>query len=222
MRFVLIFYVCGILAGGEAAPKPTQAEQDEIWRRAMEESARAKLPAAAPPAAKPIAPAAPAIAAGLPSPLPKAETAWMKAGDGEYRVTSWAVEKVRLESISGNATSADVLAVFNIEVRNPDEKKILRYNTWRADLMKFDNTKSAALTDDIGNIYKRVQFGLGSRPAGTAEEMQVSIYPGRTICDVLVFGSPVLMAKTLILELPNAALGGGAGSMKLIFPIKKP
>jgi hypothetical protein len=39
MRAILAILACGILTAGEATPKPTQAEQDAMWQKAMEESA---------------------------------------------------------------------------------------------------------------------------------------------------------------------------------------
>ena len=59
----------------------------------------------------------------------------------------------------------------------------------------------ATLTDDNENNYKRVGFGSSSTPVGGIQIIE-SIYPGKSITDVLVYEMPVDAAKWLRLKLP--------------------
>jgi hypothetical protein len=71
------------------------------------------------------------------------------------------------------------------------------------------------LTDNLGNRYKRITFGLGTTVVGRVN--QESIHPGKTVDDVLVFEEPLANADVLRLGLPASAFGG-TGEIKFEIP----
>lgn len=91
-----------------------------------------------------------------------------------------------------------------VQVENHSATKLRVYKTWRGDLMEL-KVSPAVLTDNLGNVYRRITFGLGTMPFGGVGD--VSIYPGETIRDVLVFERPVDAATKFTLKLPREALG---------------
>ena len=85
--------------------------------------------------------------------------------------------------------------VITVTVKNNSATRKYDYMTWRGNAFA-DGT----LSDDIGNSYKQIDKGMEG-PVGSAGDQ--SIYPGKTLTDVLVFELPVAGAKTLTLELPG-------------------
>jgi hypothetical protein len=82
--------------------------------------------------------------------------------------------------------------------------------------IKFDAfALTPTLTDNFGNGYKQVNFGLGSRVDGQVHSE--SIYPGKAISDLLVFEKPLDTAQYLLLELP-AKNFGGQGRLRFKIP----
>jgi hypothetical protein len=73
------------------------------------------------------------------------------------------------------------------------------------------------LTDDKGNRYKAINFGFGSSVIGQVTGSE-SIYPGKSLDDVLVFESPIERAQSLRLELPAENIGK---SGKIVFRIPR-
>jgi len=215
MRFLIALFIFSVGAAAETKPTPTQAEQDEIWRKAMEESNRIRQQGATP-AQRPTMPVPEPAVHTLSEPAPEPvkpiaaaiEIPWIPIGKGEVRITSWRIGKVRINKFSGVADSTDDMVIIHLEVRNPDPAKILRYASWRTELFKVREEGTAGLKDDIGNNYRRIYVGFGESFEGATASMNEDVYPGKSVSDVLVFSRPVDAAKTLILSLPAFALGG--------------
>jgi hypothetical protein len=74
----------------------------------------------------------------------------------------------------------------------------------------------ATLEDNFGNTYKRINFGFSSNPVGAVERSE-SIYPNKSVSDVLVFEMPIDTIEYLRLELP-AKNFGGTGMLRLEIP----
>ncbi len=95
--------------------------------------------------------------------------------------------------------------VITIKLTNLSVTKKLDYRTWAGGRMSFDRD-FGTLQDNFGNSYKRVNFGIMSTPVGRTQSS--SIFPKKTITDVLIFEPPIDAAEHLNLELPAKNFGG--------------
>lgn len=139
----------------------------------------------------------------------------VKQGDIQIRIVSAKVGKVQVKNeIDGQMSSSkDVLLAITIELTNLSQTKKQDYKTWAgADFaIKRDY---GTLVDNFGNSYKRVGFSL-NLPVGAVKSE--SIYPGKTITDVLLFEAPIEKAECLRLELPAKNIDG-TGMIRLQIP----
>lgn len=106
--------------------------------------------------------------------------------------------------------SKDALLSIRIEIKNLSAGKKLDFETWRGGDFIFSENY-ASLSDNYENTYKRAS----STPIGGVS--YESIYPGKSITDVLVFEVPVDTIKWLHLELP-ARNFGGEGKLRIEIP----
>ena len=124
----------------------------------------------------------------------------VRQGDIKVRVTSVNVGKVAVKDMFGNSQkSKDELLTIKLEVTNLSTGKKIDFETWRGADFSFGEDY-ASLTDDNDNTYKRINFGTLSVPIGGVS--QESIYPGKSVIDVLVFEVPVDTVKWMHLKLP--------------------
>lgn len=112
--------------------------------------------------------------------------------------------------------SEDKLLTIVLAIFNESQERKLNYRTWGADAWKFGGNGSARLTDELGNVYKRIHFGATDLPIMRTDNE--SVYPGKCISDVLIFEPPVAKAKRLTLSLPLRNLGQ-EGTIKIIIPV---
>ncbi len=135
--------------------------------------------------------------------------------DVQVRIASAKVGKVDVRDLleRGTSPSKDVLLAIRIEVANLSGTKLLDYRTWAGGdfVLKRD---FATLSDNFGNSYKRVTFGI-DEPVGRVK--RDSVYPGKSITDVLVFEPPVDKVQYLRIELP-ANNFEGAGVIRFEIP----
>jgi len=130
----------------------------------------------------------------------------VQQGDAQVQVVSVGVGKVSLKDMFGDSQqSTDDLLMIRIKVTNTSAGKKLDYRTWRGANFSFGED-FGSLTDDYGNTYKRITFGASTKPTGAVESE--SIYPGKSISDVLVFEQPVEAMKWLHLKLPAKNFDG--------------
>lgn len=130
----------------------------------------------------------------------------LRIGNVELRVVSANVGKVPLKDIMNeDSSSVDDFLMVTLQITNLDPARKLDYRTWRGRDFSFERD-FAALEDNFGNRYKRIGFSIGSRPKNGIDSSE-SIYPQRTIEDVLVFEPPVENVEYLTLELPGANIG---------------
>jgi hypothetical protein len=122
---------------------------------------------------------------------------------------------VPLETITGNSRSKDNLLMVKLELLNTNPNKKVEYHSWSGKDISFDRD-FATLRDNFDNSYKRISFGLGSHPVGAVERSE-SIYPNKSVTDVLVFELPLETIEYLRLELP-AKNFGGTGMLRLQIP----
>jgi regulator of protease activity HflC (stomatin/prohibitin superfamily) len=86
-----------------------------------------------------------------------------------------------------------------ITIENKSKTKKCDYMGWSADIITID--KRASVHDELGNTYRRISFGITDKVVGQLPRGD-SIYPGKSLADVLVFEVPVDGAKELRLTLP--------------------
>jgi hypothetical protein len=126
-----------------------------------------------------------------------------------------AIGKVPLLDSGNEATSKDELLTIRLELLNTDPSKKLDYRTWAGQDFSFDRDY-ATLRDNFGNIYKRIDFGLGSFPVDGVKGIK-ALYPNKKVTDVLVFETPLDTIEYLRLELP-AKNFGGTGMLRFQIP----
>jgi len=157
-----------------------------------------------------------------PAPPAKSEPEWADAskgavrqGDLQVQITQVTIGQVPLKTITGNSKSKDNLLMVKLKLLNMNPTKKVEYHSWSGKDISFDRD-FATLEDNFGNSYKRISFGLGSYPVG-AVERSASIYPNKSVTDVLVFEVPLNTIEYLRLELP-AKNFGGTGMLRLQIP----
>jgi hypothetical protein len=140
----------------------------------------------------------------------------VRQGDIELRVTQVLEGKVPLRTgfDDRETASQDDLLAINIEMKNLSRSSKIEYSSWQGRDMAFSRDY-ATLQDNFGNGYKRISFGFGMDIVGQTQSD--SIYPGKSLADVLVFELPVDTAEYLNLELP-AKNFGGEGMLRLRIP----
>lgn len=141
-----------------------------------------------------------------PAPTPQPTEQWTSAanavrqGDVQIRISGVRIGTVALKDMFGDSKeSKDPLLTITLEITNLSTGKKLDFRTWRGADFSFGED-FASLTDDNDNTYKRINFGVSSVPVGGVD--RESIYPGKSITDVLVYEVPVDTAKWLRLKLP--------------------
>lgn len=150
------------------------------------------------------------------------EAEWVDAqnavqqGDLQLKVSMVAIGHVPLEdSFSSDSKSQHELLMVNLELMNTSEIKKIDYRTWSGADVSF-RRDYATVVDNFGNSYKRIDFGFSSHPVGAVQRSE-SIYPNKTITDVLVFEMPIDTIEFLRLELPAESFGG-TGMLRLEIP----
>ncbi|HEU5117009.1 MAG TPA: hypothetical protein VFT74_10125 [Isosphaeraceae bacterium] len=99
--------------------------------------------------------------------------------------------------------SQEPYLAISISIVNLSESKKIDYEGYAGGVI--GGAGGATLTDNFGNAYRRVGFGLGTHPVGQIES--ASIYPGTAQDDVIVFERPVPNAEYLVLECPGKTVG---------------
>ena len=107
--------------------------------------------------------------------------------------------------------------MIKLELLNTNPTKKVEYHSWAGKDISFDRD-FASLKDNFGNRYKRITFGFASKPVGAVERSE-SIYPNKSVSDLLVFEVPLDTATHLDLELP-AKNYGSEGMVRFRIPIK--
>lgn len=149
---------------------------------------------------------------------PKLAGSEFMIGTAAITIMSAKVEKVAFTAIGGSGKSDEDFVVIRIKVRNTSETKKVDYQTWAGRDITLGN-EVARLSDEFDNSYKRVTFGLGSKPVGRMEHE--SIYPGKEISDVLVFETPIAKATKLKLRLPRENVDGEGEALIVDIPLSK-
>jgi len=172
----------------------------------------------------PSQPAAPATTPVQPI-APAADTQWVDASKAGVKSDDIWVSVIKMEIgkvhyvdlLAQPATSEkDYLKVY-IRIDNTSQTRKVDYATW-ANSGNFPHPSMATLHDNFKNTCKNLPLDLGSQPTG--QLTQESIYPGKTVTDLLLFELPVATAETLYLELPPENVGTKENSLKFSYPMK--
>lgn len=124
----------------------------------------------------------------------------VRQGDVQVEVIEVKTGLVPVKDIMGNlSASTKPHLMISLRVTNQSTNRKFDYRSWGASLHTFGRN-FARLTDNIGNEYNRVHFGIGEKIEGRTESE--SLYPGKSATDVLVFEVPVDGYEFLKLELP--------------------
>jgi hypothetical protein len=171
-----------------------------------------------------------------PSAAEPAQPQWVDASKGSARqktvevgVASVVVGKVRVDSLlAQQPLSMQTCLQITVRIRNHSKSQKLEYSTWNGvnalaagvnsllgGASVAADTEAARLTDNFGNHYKLVYFGLGTEVSG--QHLAESIYPGKSLTDLLLFEIPVDNFQYLELELPASKIGG-KGMLRLRIP----
>ena len=152
------------------------------------------------------------------APMWASPTKSVQLGDLQVQIIKISICKVPLKDLIRKETvSADELLMVKLDLLNTNPTKKINYQTWSGKSVSFERDY-ATLKDNFDNIYKRIGFGFSSQPVGSVERSD-SIYPNKSISDVLVFEVPLETATYLDLELP-ANNYGCEGNIRFRIPTK--
>lgn len=139
-------------------------------------------------------------------------TSTAKLGDVEVCIERVAVERVKLKDVLGDAESKETLLTIRIGITNRNKSKKPSYTTWDPEFARDD---SAILRDNFDNSYKRVFFSAMTQVIGHVRSE--TLYPNKTIKDILVFETPLETVGFMMLKLPAKNFGGEG---EIIFKIE--
>ncbi|MBW3541673.1 MAG: hypothetical protein KY476_15500 [Planctomycetes bacterium] len=138
----------------------------------------------------------------------------VRQGDLSVQLESVTVGKVKFqEPLREDGESDEDLLQVTVRLDNVGETRKIEYRSWAGRLDFFGR---ARVSDEFGNEYDRESFGLTASVPG--QIIAESIYPGRSVTDVLIFERPVEKARMLRLELPASAFGG-TGTLRFKIPL---
>lgn len=146
--------------------------------------------------------AAPATAAGpTASERDGAVGEMVVLGDVGVSLHAVAVERVAVRGLGERGESDRAHVAFAVKVHSRSRSRKVEYDPW----IKLFSTH-CRLTDDRGNEYRPIDFGIFTDIEGRQETL-TAVYPGEPVSDRLVFQRPVPAAQSLLLELPGDRVG---------------
>jgi hypothetical protein len=137
----------------------------------------------------------------------------VRQGDVEVRVTSVKIGPVDFEGFD-NPDTENKMATIQLSIANLGKTKKLQYESWGSSGSYLDSD-FATLSDNFDNNYHRMRLGALLRVKG--QLTRESLYPGKSLTDVVIFEPPIATADYLKLELSAEAFGG-TGKLRLKIP----
>lgn len=167
-----------------------------------------------------------AVAKAFQEAIPQPSTTATKAADEPKQVSEVVVtvldvgiKQIGVKTFGDKEQwSKEVHLRVKISIRNTSKTKKIDYRPWGIERISVVSDR-AKLTDNFGNRYGMVTFGISARPNGAVESTE-SIYPETELTDVLVFEKPVKNCEYLTLELPLSN-AGEKGSVQLKIDAKQ-
>lgn len=150
------------------------------------------------------------------------QTQWTPAGqvatveDVSYRIRSVSVGRIDLLQLSERMQSRDALTRIEIEISSHAANKKRDFVGYNNPRTQFLDVPRPTLTDNFGNQYKRIDFGI-ARPVGQIDST-ASLYPGDSVTEVLVFEAPLETATLLRLTLPAEYVVDQTGVVRFEIP----
>jgi len=144
----------------------------------------------------------------------------IKLGAAELRIVSCETMIVPLVGDKGRpaGSTAMPLMVIRVEIRNTGESPIA-YTTLAGD-SEAGLKDGATLKDDLSRTVRRAQFGFSIVPAGRAA--RETLFPGKSVTDVLVFEAPASPPAFLTLEASGRCVGtAGSGQLTVPAPVAR-
>ncbi len=123
------------------------------------------------------------------------------------------IDKIPAPSQNPRGESEDELLSIYLEITNLDDGRKIDFTSFAGVPFSEDGAK---LSDDLGNHYRRMNFGFSNRPAGRTESG--SLYPGKKVSDHLVFELPVEKASFLMIEMPASHVQLDKGIFRFKIP----
>jgi hypothetical protein len=161
-----------------------------------------------------------AIASPIQAPNSSSGPQWTSARDAvqhqdvRVKVTSIKVDFASIKSIGDTAPSDAKLLLIGLHVENLSDVRRLDFRGFAGQL-DFSADTTPHLTDNFGNKYKRISSGIDAQIVGQVQNE--SVYPGKSIDDLLVFEVPVDKVEFLHLKLSAGAFGAN-GTLQLEIP----
>lgn len=159
--------------------------------------------------------------------LSSGENNWSKSrmvqqGDLQIKVVGWSeFDRVLIDAPGepGNVQYCEHLLTIRVALSNLSKTKKIDFTTWRGKNFHVGRDY-ATLTDNNGNVYKRIDFGFkGIKNSSWIDaKNETAIYPEDSFEDLLVFEPTVKNLNWLHLELP-AENFGGSGMIRFEIPI---
>jgi len=146
-------------------------------------------------------------------------TATVKLGDIQVRLLETMVGKKAFLMDYGDGHGDDEKEnklYITVQITNVSQLKKIDYRSWREISFGFGE-KLVSLKDSEGNDYSQKGYN-NAYPEGAVNKY-ATLYPGRSVTDIIVFERPVDGVKFLYLELPASNAHAGDGSFKFQIPM---
>ena len=148
--------------------------------------------------------------AGPAKPGPVIQLGQKHAWDGRaLTVVSARVGKVAYKSfMSQDMETDEEYFVVELEASNTTTNEKFKYYTFRDRETSFlADREEISLTDSKGNVYDSVSVGSKNQPTGAVSYLE-SLYPGKSVRDILVFEAPIKGNGPYRLALPLSKFDG--------------
>jgi hypothetical protein len=142
-----------------------------------------------------------------------------RLGHIELAVLDAKLDRVVFEGLTGRPDeSASQYVIVNISLSNLSSTVKTQYDSWGGRV--FGKGDPAVLRDEYGNVYKRITAdGFDAKVPGAIDN--ASIYPEKTVTDVLIFERPIERATRLYMYLPGDNVGQ-EGAFKILLKKQPP
>jgi hypothetical protein len=136
----------------------------------------------------------------------------------EVTILDYGVAKVPLTYLNNPTESKEELLFVKLRLRNMSGVQKTTYSTWQGADFAIGRDFATA-TDNFGNVLKRVDFGFATEIAGGVKRSE-SIYPGKSLDDILVFEHPVDRTTSVKIELPKKNIEAEGDAIVVELPVK--
>jgi hypothetical protein len=154
-------------------------------------------------------------------PITSSEGEWVDASKAlvqksgvRVQVSSAAVSPVPFKQGTKQKATPKPCLIIRLKISNVGAEGNVAYRGWGVPGQDAES-HAATLRDGSGKTYARPALGPGVEVVGQVTE--ATVFPARSVEDVLVFEAPPGTADFVYLELPAAACGG-SGSYKFAIP----